>query len=228
MRILIPALTLFCVTVGTPAGADIQGRVVFRGKAPAPERIDLSADPACRRLQKGSAPSPVPVFKDRVADAFVYLVDPPAGAHRAWGPAELNLTRCTFSPRVFGMLVGQKLRVTNHDPTLHTVHVKATVGGFLKSLPRRGQSVERRMRAPQLMVPIESRSHPWMRAYMAVLAHPYFAVTNREGAFQFTTEGLPDGAYQVRLWHPELGETTGRVQVKKGQGRVVLTLESPG
>ena len=62
------------------------------------------------------------------------------------------------------------------------------------------------MRALQVMVPIESRSHPWMRAYMAVLAHPYFAVTNREGAFHFPTQGLPDGMYELRLWHPELGE----------------------
>lgn len=230
MRISIAALlnALCLVIVSVPARAEIRGHVLFQGKAPTPRALDLSADPACLRLQDGPVRSPTVVNKDRVSDAFVYLVDPPDGSHRAWEPAELSLTRCSFSPRVFGMLVGQKLRVTNHDPTLHTVHVKATAGGFLRSLPRKGQSVERRMRSPQIMVPIESRSHPWMRAYMGILAHPYFGVTDRKGAFSLPTEGLPDGKYQLRLWHPELGETTGVVRVQSGRGQAILTLSGNG
>lgn len=46
-----------------------------------------------------------------------------------------------------------------------------------------------------------------MCAYTAVLAHPYFAVTDREGAFLFASDGRPDGTYLVRRWHPEVGET---------------------
>ena len=210
---------------GSSVHAEIRGRVLFRGKSPAPKSIDFSADPACWRLQNHQPKKLVAVNEDRVVDAFVYLEDPPEPPHRVWEAAELNVEGCAFSPRVFGMLVGQKLRVTNQDPTLHTVHVRAAEGGFLKSLPRKGQAVEKRMRSPQVMVPIESRSHPWMRAYMAVLEHPYFGVTGRDGTFAFDTTGLPDGTYRVRIWHPELGEATGTVRVIDGRGQLVLTLE---
>lgn len=44
--------------------------------------------------------------------------------------------------------------------------------------------------------------HDWMIAYVAVLATPYFQVTDRQG--QATLNGLPAGHYTVKAWQPLL------------------------
>lgn len=43
-----------------------------------------------------------------------------------------------------------------------------------------------------------------MTAYLFVMEHPYFAVTNEEG--QFKIEGLRSGEYTLAAWHEEFGE----------------------
>ena len=41
--------------------------------------------------------------------------------------------------------------------------------------------------------------HPWMNAYVAVVEHPYFAVTGEDGSFKL--ENLPPGSYTIEAWH---------------------------
>ena len=38
-----------------------------------------------------------------------------------------------------------------------------------------------------------------MRAYVGVLPHPFFAVTDREGKFEI--RGVPAGSYTLVAWH---------------------------
>ena len=68
--------------------------------------------------------------------------------------------------------------------------------------------------------------HPWMQAFVGVVAHPYFAVTDETGRFQIPTEGLPDGRYPVALWHEVLGTRSATVAVSGGEGRLELTWDS--
>jgi hypothetical protein len=56
--------------------------------------------------------------------------------------------------------------------------------------------------------------HQWMRAYVAVFDHPFFAVTGEGGTF--TLAGLPAGTYTVVAWHERFGEK--RQQVTVGDG----------
>ncbi len=41
--------------------------------------------------------------------------------------------------------------------------------------------------------------HPWMNAYVAVVDHPYYAVTGPDGSFEL--ENLPPGTYTIEAWH---------------------------
>ena len=45
--------------------------------------------------------------------------------------------------------------------------------------------------------------HVWMNAEMLVVAHPYYAVTDESGRFQFTD--VPPGTYQIVAWHEGWG-----------------------
>ena len=40
--------------------------------------------------------------------------------------------------------------------------------------------------------------HPWMKAYISVFNHPYFAVTDDTGHYQI--DNIPPGEYEVIAW----------------------------
>jgi hypothetical protein len=40
--------------------------------------------------------------------------------------------------------------------------------------------------------------HPWMKAWVLVSDHPYFAVTDTNG--NFSIDGIPAGTYEVVCW----------------------------
>jgi hypothetical protein len=61
------------------------------------------------------------------------------------------------------------------------------------------------------MIPVQCNQHPWMRAYLNVLTHPYFAVSATDGSFQI--KNLPPGEYTVVAVHEKFGEQTMKVKV---------------
>jgi hypothetical protein len=50
----------------------------------------------------------------------------------------------------------------------------------------------------EIAIPVKCNVHPWMRAYIAVFKHPYFAVAKNDGSFELPS--LP-GTYTVKVWH---------------------------
>lgn len=56
-----------------------------------------------------------------------------------------------------------------------------------------------------------------MHSYVAVMTHPYFAVTGEDG--RFAIDGLPDGTYEIEAWHERLGTRTARVTIRGGKTR---------
>ena len=57
--------------------------------------------------------------------------------------------------------------------------------------------------AREEIIPVKCNVHPWMRAYIGVVNHPFFAVTGDDGTF--TIKGLPPGTYKVEAWHEKYG-----------------------
>jgi hypothetical protein len=53
--------------------------------------------------------------------------------------------------------------------------------------------------------------HKWMGAYTGVFNHPFFAVTNDQGAFEI--KNLPPGNYVIEAWHEKYGPQTQNVTI---------------
>ncbi|HLR07347.1 MAG TPA: carboxypeptidase-like regulatory domain-containing protein, partial [Pyrinomonadaceae bacterium] len=51
----------------------------------------------------------------------------------------------------------------------------------------------------EVLVPVKCNQHPWMKSYVGVLKHPFFAVSGEDGSF--TIKGVPPGKYTVVAWH---------------------------
>ncbi|HEV2666207.1 MAG TPA: carboxypeptidase-like regulatory domain-containing protein, partial [Blastocatellia bacterium] len=66
--------------------------------------------------------------------------------------------------------------------------------------------------------------HSWMRAYIAVLAHPFFTVSDSNGAF--TIKGLPPGEYEVEAWQERYGAKTAKIKVtEKSDAKADFTFD---
>ena len=67
-----------------------------------------------------------------------------------------------------------------------------------------------------------------MFAYVGVVEHPWFAVTDGNGSFALPS-GLPPGQYTLAAVHRKLGEQTQTITVgANGSVAVTFTLEVPG
>ena len=62
------------------------------------------------------------------------------------------------------------------------------------------------------MVPLECTLHPWMKAWVGVLDHPWFAVSRADGTFSI--DGVPPGEYELESWHEKLGKRTLKIVVR--------------
>src|SRR5436190_265160 len=57
-------------------------------------------------------------------------------------------------------------------------------------------------------------AHPWIKAWVGVLDHPYFAVTSDTGSYGIPS--LPPGRYTIKVWHEAYATSTREVDVPAG------------
>lgn len=214
-----------------PAVAGDPGRIVGRltaGPARDPDRpIDFSSDPVCRGLhpEEVIASALVTDADSRVANAFVYLSE---GVHGDWPvpeePLLLDQVGCLFLPRVQGVRAGQTVIARNSDPTLHNVLCQPRLNSaYAIGQPFQGMEAPMVFESPEVMIEITCDVHPWMKAWIGVVGHPFFAVSGEDGSFAI--DGVPPGSYRLTAWHEVLEPATVDVVVPAGgEARVELTL----
>ena len=204
----------------------VAGRVTFAGLIPKPKVIDMDAEEACQKLH------PQPVYEAALlvgkgkglANAFVYIKSGLEG--KTFAPPEKAVTLvqkgCQFEPRVIALRKGQTLAVKNADPVSHNIHPQPQNNREWNQQQSPGAAdLERRFGFSEVMIPVKCNVHAWMKSYMAVLEHPYFAITGADGAFRF--DGLPPGSYVVAVWHEKLGEVTQPLKATaKGEAKVMF------
>jgi len=195
--------------------ATVKGIVKFDGTPPASKRIDMSQDSNCAKAGGSSMTDDVQVADGKLANVFVYVKGGKIDGYSyptPSSPVTLDQQGCRYHPRVMGIQVNQAFRVTNSDPTTHNVHPTPKVNREWNQSQTQGQAaIEEKFLRQETLVPVKCNQHPWMKAHVGVLAHPYFAVTAQDGSY--TIKGVPPGTYTVVAWHETFGEQTMSVTV---------------
>ena len=209
-------------TAGAAAGAtgtaSLAGKVSFDGTAPAPDKVKLNADPKCAAMHKEGLERAVIHVKDGgLADVLVYVKSGISGTYPPPAePALLDQKGCDYTPHMLAMRAGQPLKIRNSDDTLHNIHPRPTVNAeFNIGQPRQGMESTKQFDKPEVMIPVGCDVHPWMRAYISVLAHPFYAVSNEDGTFEI--KGLPAGEYEIEAYHGKLKSQTQKISVRDGE-----------
>ncbi len=222
MRSIHKVLTVFglffLITVLGDAGyaATISGKVLFEGAAPEATKLDMAADPTCAALHPGGLESEEVIVNPNgtLKNVFVYVkqglegqtFEPPKQ------PVVLDQQGCHYVPHVFGVQAGQPMEIMNSDATLHNVHALSTTNKeFNLGMPIQGMKLKKTFDKPEVMAKFKCDVHPWMSAYAGVLDHPFFGVTNEEGAF--IIKDLPPGSYVLAAWHEKYGAQSQPVSV---------------
>jgi hypothetical protein len=155
----------------------------------------------------------------RVGGAIVWITDIRSGkAFPLERRFELNNTNCTFDPYVQAIATSGTLNVGNDDRLVHTNRfINVGTGEIVGIAPFNddGEVVPLDVFKEPAQIEVVSDRHPWARAWIAVLDHPYYAQSAASGTFSI--EGIPPGRYLVRAWHPSLGVADDSVTVPAGQ-----------
>lgn len=202
-------------TIVDPAtAASVTGLIKLDGPVPPVAAIKMSADPTCAKENPSPKSDSLVVAADgAIANVLVYVKDGLTGNFPAPStPVVLNQKGCQYSPHVFGVQVGQPVQIVNSDPTLHNVHaMPKTNQEFNMGQPIQGMKLDHTFTAREVMVPFKCDVHGWMNAHMAVLDHPFFAVSGPDGKFEI--KGLPPGTYTLEAVHEKLGTQTITVEL---------------
>jgi hypothetical protein len=209
------ALALVCMTSTAYAGS-VKGTVLFEGEPPAQDTLKRDSDPKC---SKDKADEAVVVTKGKLRDVVVRVKNGSAGKHAAPAtPVLIDQKDCMYTPRVVGIVAGQKLQVKNSDSTFHNVWGQvANKDVFNKpQAPKAAAlSLDPSAAKPDDIVELKCGVHGWMHAYVAVQDHPFFAVTAADGTFEI--KNLPKGTYTLEAWHPTLGTKSMQIEIGKNK-----------
>ena len=203
-----------------PAGI-ITGVVGFEGELPAQPEQKRDSDPKCPQHVTDDA---VVVNKGKLAGVLVRIQNGAMGEHKPPAqPLVLDQKGCSYTPRVSGIIAGQKVVVRNSDKTFHNVWGVIAGGKELWNKPQGPGAAQLEFdpsaAKPGDIVEVKCGVHGWMHAYVAVQDHPYFTVTGEDGKFEF--KGLAIGKYTLEAWHPVFGKKTLQVEIGKGgRGKV--------
>jgi len=206
------------VKAASPAGGvKLSGRVLFHGTPPARRVVNMGKDAKCVEIHGGK-----PVLDEElivnsdggVKNAFVRVQGgaPKLNYPMPEGAAMLNQKDCMFRPRVQGVRVGQRLLVSNGDPMTHNVRSFPILNSaFNFGQPPDTDPRERVFDKAEREIEIQCDFHLWMHAFIFVMDHPFFSVSQDDG--MFSIDGLPPGKYTLESWHERLGKQRKTVTV---------------
>ena len=192
------AALLAALLAGAATAAELQVYVTTPDGKPAPDVVVMLLP-----LAAAGAPPP-----------------PPAA------PAQIVQQEIRFVPYVTAVPLGATVRFVNRDRFDH--HVKSVAGGPLGSIAP-AQTFEFRLRAARGDEPTQEvrfdapgatgigcHLHGSMRAHVFASPTPWVAVTDAAGRAQLA--GAPEGAADLRLWHPDQLVAQAQVRFTVGGG----------
>ena len=192
-----------------PAGVgQVKGTMKYEGPAPVVKEITVPCE-------NGKITSEELVVKDgRLNHVFVWIKKG-LESYKAEPPkAEVVVDQrgCKYLPHVTGAMVGQQVTFLNNDSIAHNVRSMTEQNATFNEMMNGKESrLSRTFEKTDIMLRARCDIHPWMAGYVGVVPHPFFAVSDEKG--EFTLRNVPEGEYELEMWHEQFGKKTVPLKV---------------
>ena len=212
-------------------GGRIVGTVRYAGTPPPRGVLEVTRDTAVCGSTAKLASDLVVGSNGGLQYVVVALRDVVTGKPFDAAPPTLDQRGCEYRPHVLLVPAGRELTILNSDNIMHNIHTyslhpEAPANPPLnRAQPKFKTAMTETFHAPEFLR-VGCDVHRWMQAWIVVVDHPYYAVTDASG--EFTLTDVPPGKYQLQLWHETLGAVTRSVSVGPGATATVrLEMPSP-
>jgi hypothetical protein len=207
----------------------IRGKVTWSGSAPAIDGYRVHVNPPI-----GSPPQPK-VFRDNpnapvidplsngVLHAVVFLRGVEPSRAKPWSQPPVTIAmrdrRITVlqgkSTSSVGFVhTGDAVDVVSRDSVFHSLHAGGAAF-FTLALPDPDRPRTWRLSSPGPVELSSAAGYYWMRAYLFVDDHPYYARTSPNGSY--VLDDIPPGHYELVCWLPEWHEARRERDPESGQ-----------
>jgi plastocyanin len=195
-------------------GGTISGTVKFKGTPPPAAPLEVNKDKEVCAVSPKTSKELVVGPSGGIQYAVVSIAKIDKGKPFEASKATLDQKGCEYLPHVLAVPAGQDLEILNSDGILHNIHTYSKANPPVnRAQPKFKKSMTEKFEKPE-MVKLACDVHGWMSGYVAVMDHPYYAVTDANGSFKLTD--VPAGEYELRVWQEKLGEATQKVSVSAG------------
>jgi len=208
------------------------GNVSFEGKTKKRRPIPMDSDPVCGSAHKNDTALSESFIVDKdknLKNVLVWLVDVDYKGDITKKPAVIDQMGCVYKPHVQGIMKGQELTIKNSDATLHNIHSMAKVNSqFNFAMPKVVKSKNTSFDKTEKPFYIKCDVHPWMKTWVSVFNHPYFATTDNNGNYKI--ENIPTGEYSVIAWHEmdakyQGFKETGTIKINDGSSELSFKMK---
>jgi plastocyanin len=187
-------------------GGVIKGVIKFEGQAPQMKKVEVNKDTEVCGATAKYEETLIVGEGNALKNVIVYLVDISKGAEFPKGKTyEIDQKSCQFIPHVQVVPIGEKLTMLNNDGILHNVHTHGKQKGNEVNIaqPKFRKQLPLTLGAPEIGVRVTCDAHSWMGGWLAIMPHPYYAVTNEKG--EYMIKDAPAGTYKLAYWHEYCG-----------------------
>jgi len=225
-------LPVFIVSLMISAGADsvapadtflspnkkgtISGKISYPGKAPKPQKVMVVKDvKVCAKVDHFDERLVVDE-ENGIKDVVVWLEKVEGGKSIDSLGQEFILDQkvCAYKPHVLIVPVNTPVKILNNDKILHNIHTYCAKNKPVNlAQPRFKKTIRMTFKQPE-KVQVRCDVHGWMSAWIVVVEHAYYTVTDEKG--EYSLDGIPPGGYTLKFWQESLGERDSEVTIEEG------------
>jgi plastocyanin len=203
----------WCFIAGTSRAETIKGNIRYAGAPIEKRKTPVTID----QYVCGKEKEPEDLLlsaNNGIRNAIVSLQNVPAGVKGDWNfpAAKMDQKQCSFTPRVVLVPVGGTVEFLNSDRLLHNVRSTGKENPPFNRAQPHARSISFVFKQPELLR-VDCDLHSWMRGWVMVAEHPFYAITNEQG--EFVLENVPPGKYTLQVWQERLGKVTQEVVVQE-------------
>jgi len=225
-KVILVFISSFCLLNST----SIEGTVSYAGNPKTPKTVKMDSDPIC-----GAAHAENPAKKedfilnsDKKFKNVIVWLKPADGNSFNYenlnnSPITIDQVGCRYTPHVNVVTVGQKVLIKNSDATLHNINSKSKVNATFNSAQPAGvPEIEKVFSSSENPFYIKCDVHPWMKAWVMVADHPFFAITDENGFYSI--DNVPAGNYEIIFWQEKLSNLpTKKYEIASNSLPIVVT-----